>query len=414
MVGELHLSAFAAQCVRCCELHIRSAWCRESIASASVVEVGARPKVVALSGRRLQCCLHASLLAVGEHAGASAVIHVVLNIVQAAAGHLVQVAGLLRSYGVRCVAHVIIVIAVLWLGVVIAVAPNVFQVEIMAYLVAQCASREIAATTGADASTLRVAHHNAFIGLAGCIAGIVGISTRSALNVVHNPHIEVAGRVPTYKVLHILACTEGECRFCAGYPIRAVTIGVFLCQTELDLRIGSYTCKFLDYHRQVAVLTSEIFVDYANSIQYLFLGDVLGAIIVNDMKNDGYHPYNAPLLPIICRGIIRGISVQLLGQCGFLRLHQHQIVHLGRAAFALLSNKNSRQHEQREKKKSSGASCHCVLFVGQATGLEKKRKSKVVARYWATIYQRTLGQFVLFTELTKISSLVDGHQKNSS
>ena len=198
LVGELHAVAYANEA----SVHVKRRFAQNVLpCDARGLQVGRCGELVALGHRRQCSGAHARLLALGKHATAVAVVHVVLDVVQRSARGAVQDTRR-PANGVGRVRHVVVLVAVVRQTRVVAVAPRVSEVEPVAHFVREGA--RAVQVGGPDGPAVAVLKHDAvLVGVLVAVHGpwVQGVagSTRS---VFADPHVEVLVPRPLNERLH--------------------------------------------------------------------------------------------------------------------------------------------------------------------------------------------------------------------
>ena len=293
------------------------------------LKVGRRRQLVSLGHRGQGCSAHAVLLALGKHATAVAVVHVVLYVVQGATGLAVEVPAVGPPDGVGGVRHVVVLIAVVCKTRVVAVAPRVAEVEPVAHLVGQCA-RPVQ-VGGADGPAVGVLQDDAV--LVGVLVAVhrTGVEriARGTRRVFAHPHVEVFVAGPLDEFLHLGIPDVGQFTDDAVDARVAVAVGIALGQTKLDFNVRHNVLELGNDFVDVGVECAKVGVQHIHRILNLGRGNVLRTVEVDDVEDNGDDQH---IFPLGCRGTL--LRFKLKRTCGLdggvARLRPTQKQHLFR------------------------------------------------------------------------------------
>ena len=110
---------------------------------------------------------------------------------------------------------------------------------------------------------------------------------RRSVGVFNHPHVEVAVARPLNQVLHI-AVTDVRQRGHDAVDARvAIAIWIDLGQSEFDFRVRCDILKFDNDICRVRIEFAEVAVHHLNAAVNLLIADVFGAIVVNDVEDNG-------------------------------------------------------------------------------------------------------------------------------
>ena len=100
-----------------------------------------------------------------------------------------------------------------------------------------------------------------------------------------NPNIQVRRPRPIDQVLHIAIPDVRQLRLDAVDSGVAIALGIALGELEFDEGIGGEVGEFVDDLRCIAVEEAKVAVDDLHRAVDLLIGDVLRAVVVDDVKH---------------------------------------------------------------------------------------------------------------------------------
>ena len=145
----------------------------------------------------------------------------------------------------------------------------------------------IGEVAGADGTHIASQHGDAirtFAPGSGNGGGVLGIA-RSATEVRSDPDVEVLAPGPIDQILHGLVAFVGKQALRARDPIGAVAVGVQTGEFEGDAHIGHDVEEFRLNLGPIRGFLVVVLVHYPDGIAHLGVGDVLRAIVVDDVEH---------------------------------------------------------------------------------------------------------------------------------
>ncbi len=206
---------------------------------------------------------------------------------------------------------------------------------------------------------------------------IHGVACSSA-KVRGHPDVEVTVARPIDQVFHVLVPLISEDALGAGNAVGAIAVGIELRQFEGEAYVRHDVKKLRLHVGPVRGLFVEILVHHTDGIAHLFIADVLRAVVVNDVEDNGND---------VCVATACGINLEMggVGLHFFFRLSDlrdsfrmafNEVPHAGefvvpaRKILSLGRNgkkqKSSGQYGQSCARGNVGARCHKPKFTETA------------------------------------------------